>query len=135
MAQSRRERERQARGDEIVAAAEALFAAHGYAGASMDEIARAAEFTKRTVYQYFASKEELFYAVVLRGMRQLLAYVEAAAGAAGAAAGAAASVGEAITGRERLRRIQAAAYRCTCDYPRHFSPDGRRALCAVGSGE
>jgi AcrR family transcriptional regulator len=62
---------------------------------------------------YFGSKEELFYAVVLRGMRRLVAYVEAAAGAADEA-------GRDDTGRERLRRIQVAAYRCTRDYPATF---------------
>lgn len=37
----------------------------------MDEIATAAQFTKRTVYLYFENKEELFYAAALNGFRKL----------------------------------------------------------------
>lgn len=43
----------------------------------MEEIAKGAEFTKRTVYQYFGSKEDLYFAVVIKGFRALLAHMEA----------------------------------------------------------
>lgn len=49
---------------EIVAAAERLFLEQGYGATSMDGVAAAAGASKRTVYNHFPSKEELFRAVV-----------------------------------------------------------------------
>ena len=48
----------------IVSAAEALFLQQGYGVTSMDQIAKKAGVTKQTVYRYFASKNELFAAVM-----------------------------------------------------------------------
>ncbi len=73
---SRKERERQARENEILSVAEQLFISKGFENTTMDEIAKAAEFTKRTVYQYFTSKENLFYAVILSGLKRLFSYIE-----------------------------------------------------------
>ncbi len=66
---SRKDRERNMRENGIIDAAERLFAQKGFDGVSMDEIASESQFTKRTLYQYFACKEELYFAVVLRVMR------------------------------------------------------------------
>lgn len=49
---------------EIVAAAERLFLGEGYGATSMDRIAAEAGASKRTVYNHFGTKEELFRAVV-----------------------------------------------------------------------
>ena len=78
MALSRKERERLAREAEIIAAAEKLFIAKGFDNTTMDEIAKAAEFTKRTVYLYFTSKENLFYGVLINGLKQLFSYIDEA---------------------------------------------------------
>jgi TetR/AcrR family transcriptional regulator, mexJK operon transcriptional repressor len=51
---------------DIVFAAEVLFLRQGYGASSMDQIAQAAGVTKQTVYRYFASKSELFGAVMVR---------------------------------------------------------------------
>lgn len=51
---------------DIVAAAEALFLRQGYGVSSMDQVAQEAGVTKQTVYRYFASKNELFGAVMQR---------------------------------------------------------------------
>jgi AcrR family transcriptional regulator len=72
---SRRERERQIHEDEIVQAAEKVFCLKGFDDASMDEIAQEAQFTKRTLYQYFANKEDLFFAVVHKGLIKLNGYI------------------------------------------------------------
>lgn len=48
----------------LVAAARPLFAEHGYAAISTDQIARAAGVTRGALYHQFAGKEELFAAVV-----------------------------------------------------------------------
>ena len=47
----------------LVAAARPLFAEHGYAAVSTDQIARAAGVTRGALYHQFAGKEELFAAV------------------------------------------------------------------------
>jgi TetR/AcrR family transcriptional regulator of autoinduction and epiphytic fitness len=46
--------------DAIVAAATALFQTLGFEGTSMDKVSEAAEVSKRTLYNHFPSKEELF---------------------------------------------------------------------------
>jgi AcrR family transcriptional regulator len=53
----RAEREQQ-----MVEAASALFAEHGFGGVSMDDIAKASGITKPMLYAYFDSKEGLFAA-------------------------------------------------------------------------
>lgn len=76
MSLSRKERERLARESEILSAAEKLFTGKGFESTTMEEIAKASEFTKRTVYQYFMSKENLFFAVILSGVKQMFSYIE-----------------------------------------------------------
>lgn len=102
MTQSRRDRERAAREAEIITAAEKLFYAKGFENTSMDEIAKDAEFTKKTVYQYFSGKEDLFYAVVSKNINLLLACIREASRAG-------------RTGFERFKMIKEAAYRFACD--------------------
>jgi AcrR family transcriptional regulator len=63
---SRRDQEKETREKSIIDTAETLFLEEGFDAASMDEIASRAGFTKRTVYQYFAGKEELLFAVAVR---------------------------------------------------------------------
>jgi len=48
----------------ILAAAAAEFAAHGYAGARIEGIARRAGLSKQLLYHYFAGKEALFDEIV-----------------------------------------------------------------------
>jgi TetR/AcrR family transcriptional regulator len=68
----------------LLTAAAAEFAARGFAGASVDRIARAARVNKAMIYYHFASKAAL-YREILRDM------FEAVAGRVAAAAGAAAT--------------------------------------------
>ena len=56
--------ERDAKEEAIIEAACAAFLANGYDSASMDQIALAASVSKRTVYNRFRSKEELFAATI-----------------------------------------------------------------------
>ncbi len=51
--------------------AEKLFAEKGFENTSVDEVVINAGLTKRTLYQYFLSKEDLYYAVALKGARLL----------------------------------------------------------------
>lgn len=56
----------------IVALANEIFLANGYAGASMAMIAARLGGSKATLYNYFGSKEELFVAVVEQKCEQIL---------------------------------------------------------------
>lgn len=58
--------------------AEKLFVQNGFENTSIDEVAKEAGLTKRTLYQYFESKEDLFYAVVLKGAKLLFSDYEKA---------------------------------------------------------
>ncbi|MGH3439803.1 MAG: TetR/AcrR family transcriptional regulator [Sciscionella sp.] len=58
-ARGRRERERTDRRESILAAARETFAARGFAGSTMEEVALRAEITKPTLYGYFRTKDEL----------------------------------------------------------------------------
>ena len=62
--QPRWQRRPDARPDEIINAALAVFADSGFVGAKLDEIAQRAGVSKGTLYLYFDSKEELFREVV-----------------------------------------------------------------------
>lgn len=64
----------------ILAAGMAVFLEYGYVGASMDEIVRRAGGSKRTLYRYFGSKEELFGHIVTGLASQMIAPLEAAIG-------------------------------------------------------
>ncbi|MEX2193713.1 MAG: helix-turn-helix domain-containing protein [Thermoleophilaceae bacterium] len=57
---------------------EELFAERGYAGASMDELARRAGVSKPVIYDLAGSKEELYRACVSRAAQELYERVEAA---------------------------------------------------------
>lgn len=56
----------------IVDAATAAFLANGYAGTTMEGIAKVAGVSKQTVYNHFPSKEDLFAAVVRHQCRNFL---------------------------------------------------------------
>ena len=57
---TRRDRRIVARRTQILEAAEAVFAAKGYHGATTREIAQAADVSEGTLYNYFANKRDLF---------------------------------------------------------------------------
>ena len=64
--------------EQIAAAAEQLFAMKGIAAATMDEIARAANYSKATLYVYFKNKEEIVGALVLESMKMLYERIRSA---------------------------------------------------------
>ena len=61
-----------ARREVIERAATEVFAEHGYAGASIDEIARRSGVTPPVVYDHFASKLDLFTRLLERTRDELL---------------------------------------------------------------
>lgn len=67
----------------ILSAATGAFAAHGFADASVDDIARSADVTRGAVYHHFGSKRGLFDAVAAALQSDVAAAVVGAADAAG----------------------------------------------------
>ena len=74
------ERRRQQTRDHLLAAAAQVFAERGYHGATLDEVARVAGFTKGAVYSNFKNKDDLFLALFKanyeREMAQIVATLE-----------------------------------------------------------
>ena len=72
-------RRKEARPDEILAAALASFTERGFAATRLEDVAARAGISKGTLYLYFRSKEELFKAVVRATLVPNLERVEALA--------------------------------------------------------
>lgn len=68
----RREKEKEIRKKDIIDAAERVFFTRGYHTATMDDVAKEAEYSKRTVYVYFNSKEQIYFEIMIRGYRLLM---------------------------------------------------------------
>jgi AcrR family transcriptional regulator len=64
-APSFRERQKQLRESEIIATATALLSSKGYAGMTLDDVANEVGISKPTLYQHFASKEDLGARILL----------------------------------------------------------------------
>lgn len=86
--------------ERILDVAEALFAARGFAGTSMREIAGAADLTAASLYNHFEGKEALYAAVLERGIRPLVLLMQGRAAQEDDDDNAAALVGEVM---EHLR--------------------------------
>jgi len=107
------------RREEILDAAQAVFAERGYHGASTEEIARRAGISQPYVFRLFGTKKDLFIAVDTRCFRQTLEIFQRAAGGkrgeeALHAIGAA--YGELLVNDRTYLRGQMAAY-AACDDP------------------
>lgn len=101
---SRREKERQTREEDILNAAEKVFIERNYNEASMEEIAKECDFTRKTLYQYFSDKESLYYAVIIRGFKKLLCYFQE-------------EIKNGNTGFEKLQHLSFAYYKFYKDFP------------------
>lgn len=66
--ESRRHDDRERRREDLLDAAETVFAAQGFDAARMDDIARQARVSRALVYLYFKDKQELQFALALRGL-------------------------------------------------------------------
>lgn len=76
VAPARWRRRKEDRPGEILAAALACFAERGFAATRLEEVAHRAGVTRGTLYLYFASKEELFKAIVRQAILPNLAQAE-----------------------------------------------------------
>ena len=80
---TRREREKQQRRAAILAAAERVFAQHGFHGASIDKIAVEAQYAVGTIYLYFKDKDALYSALFTSKLGEMVDHVEQAATSGG----------------------------------------------------
>ena len=67
---AKRERRKEARPGELLAAALELFVEKGFAATRVEEVAQRAGVSKGTVYAYFPSKEKLFATMVFEDKRR-----------------------------------------------------------------
>ncbi|HMR05796.1 MAG TPA: TetR/AcrR family transcriptional regulator [Polyangiaceae bacterium] len=91
----RRQRERKERRQCILDAAERVFLDKGLSSATMEEIAHVAEVSKGTLYLYFKGKDELYLAIAMRALSELLDHFEKARAVGG-------------SGKQRLRGLLSA---------------------------
>jgi AcrR family transcriptional regulator len=103
----RQDRERTAVREAILHAARELFVSDGYRTVSMRKIAERIEYSPAAIYGYFASKDEIFYALAEEGFRMMKTAAEEATSAE----------------TDPLRALRAglwAYYRFACDQPKYF---------------
>ncbi len=74
---SRRERRKESRPRELLAAALELFVERGFAATRLDDVAARAGVSKGTLYLYFTGKDDLFKAVVRGGILPAIEKAEA----------------------------------------------------------
>lgn len=67
----RKQREKERRIKEILESARDLFLAKGYENTTMLDIAEKSELSRRTLYHYFESKEEISYIIMLEAYKTL----------------------------------------------------------------
>lgn len=103
----RREREKEQRRNNILNAAERLFFSKGYEKVSLNEVAKEVHLGRSTIYLYFENKEELFFAVVLRGAIILHKLIKE-------------EVDKVKTAIEKLAAFRRAYYVFANDYPDHL---------------
>lgn len=68
---NRKERERQRHREEVLEAAEVVFAEKGFYQSTMEDVAERAEFSIGTLYNFFSSKEELYQSLMEMRIHQL----------------------------------------------------------------
>ncbi len=103
----RRERERIARREAILDAAQQLTTEVGYEALRMDAVAEAAELSKGTLYLYFANKEALCAGVATRLIDKLLPILEE-------------DLSKADTGLDAIRLVLEGYSDFTRKHPQHF---------------
>ena len=104
---ARKELEKEKRRNDILNAAEKLFFSNGYENVSLKDIAREVKLGRSTLYLYFENKEELFFAIVLRGAQILHGIVLKKSE-------------KAKTGFEKLAAFRDAYYEFSKEYPDYF---------------
>ncbi|SFG70030.1 TetR/AcrR family transcriptional regulator [Sporolactobacillus nakayamae] len=105
--QSKRVMQKEKKRTAIVDAAERLFFSKGFARTTMDDLCQEARLSKRTLYIYFTSKEQLHFEIMIRGYKQLIALLDEASE-------------EHVRADAKLREMADAFYRFRKDFPDYF---------------
>ncbi len=108
-ASERKDQEKQIRRNDIIDAAEEVFFSKGYESATMDNIAKEAEFSKRTLYVYFNSKEQLYFEIMVRGYKILIEMIETVL-----------AERKTINAVDRIELIGRTLYEFNIQYPNYF---------------
>jgi len=74
--EERKEREKEQRRRQIIDAAEKVFAAKGFSGATVENIGEEAELSPATLYLYFKNKDELYASLNLKMLKVLTEKIE-----------------------------------------------------------
>ncbi|MBN2201083.1 TetR/AcrR family transcriptional regulator [bacterium] len=109
--QERKEREKELRRNAIIDAAESVIFTKGYWMTTMDDVADAAELSKGTIYLYFKTKEELYWAITLRGLKILTDFFQKA-------------YNEAETGLQKVFLMGQSFFRFSSEHPDYFNALG-----------
>ena len=117
--QERRQLDRARRTQEILLAARASFAQHGFHHATVDQVAQRAEVAKGTIYLYFENKEAILAELTLCALSDLVSRLTAA------------SDGHSLLNPEAKLRAMAQAYQSLAQE----APDYFRLLTAFDSGD
>jgi AcrR family transcriptional regulator len=118
----RKEREKELRRNAIIDAAESVFFSGGYWTATMDDVAAAAELSKGTIYLYFKTKEEVYYAITLRGLKILTDYFQKA-------------FEEGRNGLEKVFLMGQSFFRFSKEYPDYFNALGYYEIKEIDFGQ
>ncbi|MDI6618314.1 MAG: TetR/AcrR family transcriptional regulator [Clostridiales bacterium] len=105
----RKEKEKEIRRKDIIDAAERVFFRKGYNNSTMDDVAKEAEYSKRTVYVYFNSKEQIYFEIMIRGYRFLMEMIEDSL-----------QKNKAHTAIEEIRQMALTLYQFSNNYPEYF---------------
>lgn len=105
----RKAREKELRREDIVLSAERVFFTKGYQASTMDDVAKEAQFSKRTLYLYFNSKEQIYFEIMTRGYRLFLDMLKTSENTSGN-----------IEPLEGLRTLFDKFYAFRKEYPHHF---------------
>ena len=73
---TRKERDRQLRQQDILKGAEHVFAVKGFHNATIQDIARDAQYATGTIYLYFKDKEALYLALLEKKIRSMLSLIQ-----------------------------------------------------------
>jgi AcrR family transcriptional regulator len=111
----RRQEEKDRRRNEIVDAAEELYAEVGWDAVTMDAVARRARLSRALVYVYFKDKSDLHFAIALRAMEMLHKRFREAAE-------------RGKTGAEKIQAIGRAYIAYAQEFPHYFDACARLEL-------
>jgi AcrR family transcriptional regulator len=72
----RKIKDKEIRINDIVDSAEKLFLLKGFENMTMDDLSKETEFSKKSLYTYFKSKEEIYQSILLRAFKIFNAIIE-----------------------------------------------------------